>query len=60
MALVGKAQREPECFGPLYPECHEKRPDIGLWANVSAHTHGTTRVSMRFLRGLDLHKLEHM
>ena len=58
-ARAGRAQREPECVGPLHPECNEKQPDIDWWANTSTHTHGTTRVSMRFLRGLDMHKLEH-
>ena len=53
----GQKQREPECFGPLHPECSEERPDLGWWANASGAP--ATRVSMRFLRGLDAHKLEH-
>ena len=53
----GRKQREPECFGPLHPECNEERPDLGWWANASGAS--ATRVSMRFLRGLDAHKLEH-
>ena len=53
----GQRQREPECTGPLYPECNEERPDLGRWANASGAP--ATRVSMRFLRGLDLHKLAH-
>ena len=56
----GKAQREPECYGPLYPECAgkalSKRPDLRWWANATARP--STRVSMRFLRGLDAHKME--
>ena len=53
----GQRQREPECFGPLHPECSEERPDLSWWANASGAP--ATRVSMRFLRGLDAHKLEH-
>ena len=55
----GEKQREPECFGPLHPECSEERPDLGWWANASSRGAPATRVSMRFLRGLDAHKLEH-
>ena len=58
----GRAQREPECFGPLYPECEGKplarRPDLRWWA-TNATALPSTRVSMRFLRGLDAHKLGH-
>ena len=57
----GRAQREPECFGPLYPECANKplskRPDLRWWAE-NATALPSTRVSMRFLRGLDAHKME--
>ena len=58
-ALQAKAERhrEPECFGPLHPECHAQRPNLHWWANASGAP--STRVSMRFLRGLDTHKLEH-
>lgn len=51
-------EKIPECTGPLHPECAKQhRPNVTHWAGSSA-SQPATLVSMRFLRGLDLHKLD--
>ena len=65
--LKGKVRHLVECFGPMHPECapggwaytRAWNLSVAPWANASAVAAATV-VSMRFLRGLDLNKLEHV